>query len=197
MFLYSQYGNSAPSANVHDFFHFNDKDFETLWTGQRIPMETFIEAYFDQKVDLKPNVDLHTFLREQRSKLFRFNFTRNHCEFFLRKFLAQAVMHNQVWDKYDVSKTYNIGNDFYHSFLGDKMVYTSAIYDSESDSLEQAQENKLHLVANKINLKKGEKHLDIGCGWGTFVCHCAKEYGTESYGVTIAQEQVDWGKKIN
>jgi len=72
-------------------------------------------------------------------------------------------MHTRVWDKYDVAKTYNIGNDFYNSFLGDSMVYTSGIFEDVNDSLEQAQFNKIALVANKIHLKKDEKVLDIGC----------------------------------
>jgi len=200
MLLYSQiHDNSPPTIDIREYFTFNGdggKDFAALWTGKRIPMETFIEAYFDQKVDLKENVDLHQFLMENRSKAFRFNFTRNHGEFFVQKFLVQAIMHDQSWDKYDVSKTYNIGNDFYNSFLGDSMVYTSGIFNSVEESLEKAQEQKMHLVANKIDMKPGEKHLDIGCGWGTFINHCAKNYGTDSYGVTIAKEQVDWGNDL-
>jgi len=78
------------------------------------------------------------------------------------------------------------------------MVYTSAIYsehDCENESLEQAQVNKLDIVARKIDMKPGEQHLDIGCGWGTFVCHCARENKADSYGITIAKEQIDWGNE--
>jgi len=57
-----------------------------------------------------------------------------------------------------------------------------------------AQVNKMDIVARKIDMKPGEKHLDIGCGWGTFINHCAKYYETDSYGVTIAKEQVDHAK---
>jgi cyclopropane fatty-acyl-phospholipid synthase-like methyltransferase len=156
-------------------------------------METFIEAYFDEKVHLRKGVDLHQILVDQRKKLFRFNFTKNHAEFFVRKFLVQAVMHNKVWDHYDVAKTYNMGNDFYNAFLGESMVYTSGLFNAPEDSLETAQENKMTLVAKKIDLQPGEKHLDIGCGWGTFVCHCARENKTDSFGVTIAKEQIEWG----
>jgi cyclopropane fatty-acyl-phospholipid synthase-like methyltransferase len=76
------------------------------------------------------------------------------------------------------------------------MVYTSGIYSNRegTDTLEQAQENKMNIVAKKINMKPGDKHLDIGCGWGTFVAFCAKNYGTDSFGVTIAKEQVDYSK---
>jgi len=85
-----------------------------------MPMETFIEAYFDQKIDLK--IDMYVLLRDHRRDLFKFNFTANHVKFFLQKFLFQAVNHSQKWDFDDVSKTYNLCNDFYNWFLGDAMV---------------------------------------------------------------------------
>jgi len=191
MFLYSQLDSSALTVNPNDFYTFNDKNLEGLWSGKKMPMETFIEAYFDQKIDLK--VDMHHLLRNHRKDLFKFNFTSTHIKFFLQKFLFQAVNHSQKWDFDDVSKTYNLGNDFYNWFLGDSMVYTSAIYNDyeASESLEQAQVNKMDIVARKIDMRRGEKHLDIGCGWGTFIQHCAKHYGTDSYGITIAKEQID------
>jgi len=161
-----------------------------------MPIETWIEAFFDAKINLKDGVDLHDMFREHRKDLFKFCFTQNHIKFFLSKFLIQAIMHTKWWDFEDVSTTYNLGNDFYHAFLGDSMVYTSAIFDDKegSESLEKAQENKMNIVARKINLKPGDKHLDIGCGWGTFVMHCAREYGTDSFGITIAKEQVSYAQ---
>jgi len=159
-----------------------------------MPMETFIEAFFDEKINLKEGVDMHEMLRKHRKELFKFCFTPNHAKFFLSKFLVQAVMHTKLYDFDDVSTTYNLGNDFYNAFLGDSMVYTSAIFnDTEgSESLEVAQVNKMDIVAKKIELKPGDKHLDIGCGWGTFVIHCARHYGTDSFGLTIAKEQVEY-----
>jgi cyclopropane fatty-acyl-phospholipid synthase-like methyltransferase len=79
------------------------------------------------------------------------------------------------------------------------MVYTCAVFNdpnfNTSETLEEAQRNKIDLVCKKIDLKKGEKHIDIGCGWGTFVRHAAQNYGSNSYGITIAKEQIDWGNK--
>jgi cyclopropane fatty-acyl-phospholipid synthase-like methyltransferase len=74
------------------------------------------------------------------------------------------------------------GDDFYASFLGPTMIYTSGIFNDPEETLEEAQWNKMELIANKIHLKKGDQHLDLGCGWGTFVSHCAKHYGTDSIG---------------
>jgi len=78
------------------------------------------------------------------------------------------------------------------------MVYTCAVFNNvvpKEETLEEAQRNKIDLVCQKVALKAGEKHLDIGCGWGTFVLHAAKNYGTNSLGITIAREQIDWGRK--
>jgi len=110
--------------------------------------------------------------------------------------MLQTFGHTTKEDAVDVQGTYNLGNDFYNSFLGPSMVYTCAIFNEpENETLEEAQRNKIDLVCKRIELKKGERHIDIGCGWGTFVAHAATNYGSESLGVTIAREQVEWGTK--
>jgi cyclopropane fatty-acyl-phospholipid synthase-like methyltransferase len=59
----------------------------------------------------------------------------------------------------------------------------------QKESLEVAQDRKLDLVCRYSQMKKGSDHLDIGCGWGTLLCHATKNFGTNSYGVTLANEQ--------
>ncbi|OGF31910.1 cyclopropane-fatty-acyl-phospholipid synthase [Candidatus Falkowbacteria bacterium RIFOXYD2_FULL_35_9] len=83
---------------------------------------------------------------------------------------------------------YDIGNDLYHRMLGQSMVYTCG-YWKDTDNLDQAQENKLDLVCKKINLKSGDRILDIGCGWGSFAKFAAEKYGAEVVGITISKEQ--------
>jgi cyclopropane fatty-acyl-phospholipid synthase-like methyltransferase len=73
------------------------------------------------------------------------------------------------------------------------MIYTSCYFYDENESLESAQDNKMDLIARKMQLKPGESLLDIGCGWGTLVAHMAKYYDVDATGVTIAQAGVDWG----
>ena len=65
------------------------------------------------------------------------------------------------------------------------MIYTSAFYHGTDQTLEQAQENKLNMLCNKVHLKKGDKFLDIGCGWGTLVRHAAQKFGAKARGVTL------------
>ena len=87
---------------------------------------------------------------------------------------------------------YDIGNDFYRLFLDRNMVYTCAYFTNWNNSLEQAQIDKLDMVCRKLRLQPGERLLDIGCGWGSLVCHAAQNYGVEAHGVTLSQAQVDF-----
>ncbi len=74
------------------------------------------------------------------------------------------------------------------------MVYTSGFFlDAEKETLEIAQDRKMQMVCNKMFMQPGDSHLDIGCGWGTLIAYAAKNYGTDSTGVTIAQDGYDWG----
>merc|ERR1719515_342647 len=75
------------------------------------------------------------------------------------------------------------------------MIYTSAIYDDEDTTLWQAQMNKLDHVAQSIGLKKGEKLLDIGCGWGRLIEVMSSKYGAIATGITLSQDQKEYAEK--
>lgn len=83
---------------------------------------------------------------------------------------------------------YDLGNDLYEAMLDTRMVYTCG-YWKDARTLDEAQEAKLDLVCRKIGLKKGDRVLDIGCGWGSFAKYAAETYGAEVVGVTISKEQ--------
>ena len=90
---------------------------------------------------------------------------------------------------------YDVGNDFYRLFLDNNMVYTCAYFTDWNNSLEQAQLDKLDMVCKKLQLKPGERLLDVGCGWGALVCHAVEHYGVEAHGVTLSQAQVDFAQQ--
>lgn len=102
--------------------------------------------------------------------------------------------HSKVGDEATVSYHYDQSNEFYRLFLGPSMTYTCAVFDSPEDSLEEAQVRKLDLVLDKLNLKPGDRLLDIGCGWGSLEIHAAK-CGIRVLGVTLAAEQVKWANE--
>lgn len=89
---------------------------------------------------------------------------------------------------------YDLGNDLYEAMLDRRMVYTSAIYDGAYD-LDSAQEIKLERICRKLGLKRGDRVLDIGCGWGSFMKYAAQKYGVSCVGLTVSKEQTAWGRK--
>jgi cyclopropane-fatty-acyl-phospholipid synthase len=85
---------------------------------------------------------------------------------------------------------YDVSNDFYKLFLDQQMLYSCAYFHDWNDSLEQAQLNKLDMICRKLQLKPGERYLDIGCGWGSLICYAAKTYGVKAHGITLSKEQL-------
>ncbi len=97
---------------------------------------------------------------------------------------------SEAENRRNVSHHYDVSNAFYNLWLDAEMVYSCGYFHDWSDSLDQAQVNKLDMVCRKLRLKPGETLLDIGCGWGALACHAARHYGVRVVGVTLAQEQL-------
>ncbi|MFB7447151.1 class I SAM-dependent methyltransferase [Streptomyces sp. NPDC056194] len=102
--------------------------------------------------------------------------------------------HTKHRDRQAISHHYDVGNDFYELVLGPSMVYSCA-YWTEDGTLEDAQRDKLDLIARKLNLKEGDRLLDVGCGWGSMAIHAAREYGARVVGVTLSREQAAYARK--
>jgi cyclopropane-fatty-acyl-phospholipid synthase len=90
---------------------------------------------------------------------------------------------------------YDIGNDLYRAMLDRRMVYTCA-YWKNAKTLDEAQEAKLDLACRKLGLKAGQKLLDIGCGWGSFLKYAAENYGVTGVGCTVSKEQAKLGRQL-
>ncbi|MEV7371269.1 cyclopropane-fatty-acyl-phospholipid synthase family protein [Streptomyces sp. NPDC090301] len=105
--------------------------------------------------------------------------------------------HTRRRDKQAISHHYDVGNDFYELVLGPSMVYSCAYWASDGPdaTLEDAQRDKLDLIARKLNLKEGDRLLDVGCGWGSMALHAAREYGARVVGITLSREQAAYARK--
>ena len=90
---------------------------------------------------------------------------------------------------------YSVGNDFFRHFLDAQMQYTCAYFADWGNSLEQAQSDKMEISCRKLRLKAGETLLDIGCGWGTFACYAAKNFGVKAHGVTLSVKQWEYAQE--
>lgn len=84
---------------------------------------------------------------------------------------------------------YDTGNDLFEAMLDKRMVYTCGYWIDGAETLDEAQENKLDMVCQKLQLEAGQRVLDIGCGWGSFAKYAAEEYDVEVVGVTVSKEQ--------
>jgi cyclopropane-fatty-acyl-phospholipid synthase len=84
---------------------------------------------------------------------------------------------------------YDIGNDVFEAMLDSRMMYSCGYWQAAAD-LEQAQYNKLDLICRKLDLRKGERLLDIGCGWGGMARFAAQNYHVEVTGITVSREQL-------
>ncbi len=87
---------------------------------------------------------------------------------------------------------YDVSNDFYQLFLGSEMVYTCAYFKDWTNSLDQAQHDKMDMICRKLRLEPGDRMLDIGSGWGGLICHAAQRYGAKAHGITLSQQQYDY-----
>lgn len=95
-------------------------------------------------------------------------------------------------DKELIQFHYDVSNEFFGLFLDPEMVYSSAYFQDDETTLEEAQKFKLDMICRRLRLKPGEKLLDIGCGWGGLICHAVTNYGVTAHGVTLSQKQFDF-----
>jgi cyclopropane-fatty-acyl-phospholipid synthase len=93
-----------------------------------------------------------------------------------------------------ISKHYDLGNSFFSQWLDKSLTYSSAVYQNSNDSLEQAQKNKYQKLIDLLEVKDGDKVLEIGCGWGGFSEYFAKNYNVTIDCITISKKQFEFTK---
>ena len=94
----------------------------------------------------------------------------------------------------NIAYHYDLGNAFYEAWLDPGLTYSSAIFDHPDQPLADAQERKYARIAEQIGLRSGDHVLEIGCGWGGFALHAARNIGCRVTGLTISQEQHDYAR---
>jgi cyclopropane-fatty-acyl-phospholipid synthase len=89
----------------------------------------------------------------------------------------------------NIAHHYDLGNSFFELFLDESRMYSSAVFATPHDTLEAAQQNKLRLICDKLDLRPGDRVLEIGTGWGGFAMFAAGRYGCHVTTTTISAEQ--------
>jgi cyclopropane fatty-acyl-phospholipid synthase-like methyltransferase len=178
------------TKKISDFVQVKKQSLKSRYSKTTVSAGHFIEDYMHGRIDL---VGDFKDLMKHKDEVFVFDFTKDHYNFFFTRFIPEIVIHSKAQDERIVRSHYDNQNDLFNWFLGPRMVYTAGFYVNGDEKLETAQDNKMDLIAQKLQFKPGQKMLDIGCGWGTLVMHSAKNYGMDATGVTLAQSGADYG----
>jgi cyclopropane-fatty-acyl-phospholipid synthase len=151
------------------------------------------EAYVDGWWDC-PKLD-EFFTKIFKAKLHEHNVSKT-PNFFLG--LVQA----KIWNLQSLSRAFQVGehhydrgNDLYQLMLDSRLAYSCA-YWKNAKNLDEAQEAKLELICQKLQLEPGMTLLDIGCGWGSLIKYAAEKYGISCVGLTVSKEQLALGEKL-
>lgn len=186
---------TLPGRPVEYYLDIKDPALRAKYHGyHKIPMQIFYDSYFDGKIDVRG--DLLDVL-EYRMDWAEMVFTPELFRYVLFSMLPDVLFHTARQDEEQIRDNYDRGNDFHEWFLGPQMVYTSGIISdpNREETLEELQDNKMNLVCSKLGLKPDDRVLDIGCGWGTLDAFAAKNYGADVTGVTLARNQVEFGRQ--
>jgi cyclopropane-fatty-acyl-phospholipid synthase len=100
--------------------------------------------------------------------------------------------HSRARDMAAIRFHYDVGEPFYRLWLDRRLTYSCGYFERDADpsgDLDAAQEAKLDLVCRKLDLRPGQRLLDIGCGWGSLILHAAERYKVEAIGVTLSERQ--------
>eukprot|EP01060_Flectonema_neradi_P014536 TRINITY_DN2117_c0_g2_i1.p1 TRINITY_DN2117_c0_g2~~TRINITY_DN2117_c0_g2_i1.p1 ORF type:complete len:460 (+),score=114.01 TRINITY_DN2117_c0_g2_i1:51-1382(+) len=185
------------AADTEKYVEFKNEKLRKRYSDRKIPMAEFYELFIDGEVDIKG--DCYEVLFNHRNEFLNYKTTFRQIRWLLAQFIPgiSSSFKGKWATKREIADHYDRGNDFFAAFLGPSMVYTSGVFRGLDQTLEQAQENKMDLICDKVQLKEGETFLDIGCGWGTLARHAAQKYGAKSTGVTLSEEGAAWCNEQN
>ena len=157
------------------------------------PSLVLSEGFMDKDYEL-PNSSFYEFadLLIENYNLYLEKFSRTYLSrlFLIINPLFQLNFSKK--SKNNVASHYDLSDKLYDLFLDKTRQYSCAYFETEKDSLYQAQLNKMNRLADKLHLKKGDKVLDIGCGWGSLSRHFSSEYNCSVKGISLSEEQISY-----
>ncbi|SFZ81175.1 cyclopropane-fatty-acyl-phospholipid synthase [Devosia enhydra] len=168
------------------------RNFRVLSEAMRRGTVGFAAAYLDGDIEIDDLTAIFRFFLQNRDILSvsgRGLFRRAAQD--IAYHLARA--NTREGSRRNISEHYDLGNDFYGQWLDPSMTYSSAVFTAEDQSLEEAQRQKYHRVADMAGIAPGHTVLEIGCGWGGFAETVARDYQASLRGITLSREQLRYG----
>ncbi|HAT4315795.1 TPA: class I SAM-dependent methyltransferase [Clostridium perfringens] len=177
-----KYGNDDPEFKVII------KNFPSKKELLADPSVALGEAYMKGDIDIEGDLQkfFESIIRNKDSFM-----NKNTVFRLASKIKAPSLMKS----KKDIAHHYDIGNDFYSLWLDKTMSYSCGYFKNPTDTLYDAQMNKIHHILKKLSLKEGQHLLDIGCGWGYLIIEAAKLYKVKALGITLSEEQFKKAKE--
>ena len=154
----------------------------------------FAELYISKKVSTDNLTNLiHYFAvnNDQAENTLKISFIKN----LFNKFIHFQNKNTRNQAKKNISRHYDLGNEFYEYWLDKSMTYSSAIFHDKSIGIEDAQNNKYKKLAELSSINNGNEVLEIGCGWGGFAEFLGKNYDCKVTAITISEEQFKFATK--
>jgi len=187
--LLNQAGITVNGNKPWDIQVYNDQWFKKVWSDKSLGFgESYMDGWWDcQRVD-------DMICRLLKSDLV------GHVKGSLRyqlHFLSGLVfnLQSKVRSRIIAERHYDLGNDLFFSFLDPYLQYSCAYFEG-TDDLNQAQQKKLNLISDKLDLKSSDKLLDIGSGWGGLAKYMAENRGCQVTGVNISKEQLKHSREF-
>lgn len=156
------------------------------------PMLAFCEAYMDGIFDIEGWEDLMRVITQNNEILFGKQSANGLSKSIKRAAVDASIKMKQ---KTNIQQHYDLGNDFFALWLDETMSYSCGYFKTPEDTLYQAQINKIDHILKKLQLKPGERLLDIGSGWGWLVIRAAQIYGVKALGITLSESQYEASKE--
>lgn len=194
--LFARAGIQINGPNPWDIIVHNEKLYERLLHDADLAMgEAYMDGWWDCAALDQCFYKIFKANLEEKA-LSKPEFWRAKLQYILHQFIHSLFNFQNKNKALIVGKRhYDKGNDLFQCMLDKRMVYTCA-YWHHVKTLDEAQEQKLDLVCQKVGLKPGMRVLDIGCGWGSFAKYAAEKYGVQVLGITISNEQLELGKQL-
>ncbi len=171
-----------------------------LRRSERALGEAYVSGDFDIEGEIEHAFRLADYLLERRPGLID---SLRYLSFLLmlpamrtpapgsREAHLKGMLHSRERDRRAVTYHYDVSNDFFALWLDKRMVYSCAYFTGPDEDLDVAQERKLDYICRKLRLRRGDRFLDIGCGWGGLIIHAVRHYGVAALGVTLSRPQAE------